>query len=89
MRLPQEDGLYPLLNQCNQGGIIMIQDDKNLYPEAPNEWLYADEGDTRNFWGSITLPREEDAKWYSECTNEEKEQWEREHTAPKQPEQEE
>lgn len=67
----------------------MTQDGKNLYADK-GKWLYMDESeDVRNFWKSVTLPREEDAKWYNECTDEEKKQWEEEHKPQPEPEQEE
>ena len=57
----------------------MILDGNNLYPESPNEWLYKDEGENRVFFPSVTLSRPENQKYYGECTDEEKKEWEEEH----------
>lgn len=49
-------------------------------PTPPNEWLYKDEGENRMFRDYIMRP--ESVPAWGECTNEEKEQWEREHPEP-------
>lgn len=53
------------------------------YPDVEGNWLYNDEQDYRQFTDCVMLGK--DAPLWSECTNEEKEQWEREH-APIDPE---
>lgn len=62
----------------------MILDGNNLCPESPNKWLYKDEGENRVFFPSVTLAKPENQKYYGECTDEKKEQWEREHPKPEQ-----
>lgn len=52
--------------------------DKNLYADE-SKWLYQDDGENRNFWLSITLAKVENAKYYNECTNEDKLAWEDAH----------
>lgn len=55
------------------------------YPTPPNEWLHDGAPDyTRIFTDYIIRP--ESAPEWAECTNEEKEEWEREHPAPEPPE---
>lgn len=50
-------------------------------PTPPNEWLYEDRGaDNRYFTTIVYLGK--NAEPWAECTNEEKEQWEREHPQP-------
>ena len=52
----------------------------DLYPEYPNEWLYRDLGDdNRQFEPSVSI-RFDDLDLWHECTNEEKEEWERNHS---------
>lgn len=46
----------------------------------PNEWLYKDEEEKRLFRKEVILP--DTAPFWVECTNEEKEEWEREHPQP-------
>lgn len=53
----------------------------DLYADE-GKWLYQGDGANRNFWSSITLAKEENAKYLQECTNEEREQWELEHNPP-------
>ena len=58
----------------------------DLYPEAPNEWLYRDHDDDllpdgtprRQFEPSVTIPFADLPLWH-ECTTAEKEAWEAEH----------
>ena len=48
-------------------------------PELPNNWLYEDwENDVRIFTKEVALGCRA-TRWF-ECTNEEKEQWEMQHT---------
>ena len=42
-------------------------------------WLYQGDGAERMFWSSITLAKEENAKYFKECTDEEKLAWEDAH----------
>ena len=58
--------------------------DKNLYADD-GKWLYQDDGENRNFWLSITLANVDNAKYYSECTNEEKLAWEDAHKVVDEP----
>ena len=53
----------------------------NLYPDE-GCWLYQDEGQKREFYPSVTLAKPENAQYFSECTNAEKEAWEEEHNPP-------
>lgn len=55
---------------------------KDLYADDGNWLCINNDGEWCGFWKSLTLPNEESAKWYSECTDEEKKQWEREHPQP-------
>lgn len=57
----------------------------DLYADE-GKWLYQGDGAERNFWSSITLAKEENAKYFKECTDEEKEQWELEYNPPMQEE---
>lgn len=52
-------------------------------PKIEGNWLYRDSGNDRYFTTIVALGVD-DAEW-PECTNEEKEQWEREHK-PEEPE---
>lgn len=56
----------------------MILIGNNLYADD-GKWLYQDEGEQRMFWQSITLAKPENAQYFSECTQSEKEAWEAEH----------
>jgi hypothetical protein len=53
----------------------------DLYADE-GKWLYQGDRAARKFWRSITLAKEENAKYFHECTNEEKEQWELEYNPP-------
>ena len=53
-------------------------------PEIEGDWLYKDENDIRMFSQEVYLP--DGAALWSECTNEEKEQWEAEHPINEPPE---
>lgn len=57
----------------------------DLYTDE-GKWLYQGDGANRNFWSSITLAKEENTKYFKECTDEEKEQWELEYNPPMQEE---
>lgn len=46
------------------------------------KWLYQDEGDVRLFYTSVTLADPANARYFLECTDEEKRQWEDEHQEP-------
>lgn len=58
----------------------------NLYA-ADGCWLYKDEEDpnVREFLKSVTIPSEECLPYWHECTDEEKVQWEEEHTPQPEP----
>ena len=45
----------------------------DLYPEAPNEWLWRDhtEDVKREFYPSVSIPAPDESLWH-ECTDEEK-----------------
>lgn len=49
-------------------------------PTPPNEWVYKDDGDDRMFRIEVMLPIGVPA--WAECTNAEKEQWEKDHPQP-------
>lgn len=54
---------------------------RTQYPTPPNEWLYQDQPDgSRIFTDYVILGKE--AQPWAECTNEEKEQWEKDHPQP-------
>lgn len=58
----------------------------DIYPEAPNTWVYRDHPDDpmpdgtprRQFEPSVSVRIEDEPLWH-ECTDEEKQQWEAEH----------
>ena len=56
----------------------------DLYPEAPNEWLWRDHAEEvkREFYPSVSIPAQDEPLWH-ECTDEEKtayeEEWEAQH----------
>jgi hypothetical protein len=52
----------------------MILQGLNLYADN-GKWLYQGDGASRNFWSSITLAKEENAKYFKECTDEEYLAW--------------
>lgn len=63
----------------------MNNDLRPQVPTPPNEWLHDGAPDwTRYFTTIVYLGK--DAEPWAECTNEEKEEWEREHPAPEPPE---
>lgn len=56
-------------------------------PTVEGNWLYQDRGENNRYFTTIVYLGKHEPEW-PECTNEEKEAWEREH-APEQPAQEE
>ena len=58
----------------------------DLYPEAPNEWVYRDHDDDllpdgtprRQFEPSVTIPLSDLDLWH-ECTTADKQAWEEQH----------
>lgn len=50
-------------------------------PIPPNEWLHDEAPDYTRIFTDYIL-RDESIPLWAECTNEEKEQWEREHPRP-------
>ena len=58
--------------------------DKNLYADE-GKWLYQEDGASRIFWKSITLANVDNAKYFSECTNEDKLAWEEAHKVADEP----
>lgn len=50
----------------------------NLYADN-GKWLYQGDGAERMFWSSITLAKEENAKYFKECTDEEYLSWKAEY----------
>lgn len=57
---------------------------KDLYADN-GKWLYQGEGAERMFWSSITLAKEENAKYFKECTNEEYLAWKAEYEPQPEP----
>ena len=61
----------------------------DLYPEAPNEWLWRDHAEDvkREFFPSVSIPAQDEPLWH-ECTDEEKTAYEAEWSAqhPESPE---
>ena len=59
----------------------------DLYPEAPNEWLWRDHAEDvkREFYPSVSIPAQDEPLWH-ECTDMAKVDyeawWEREHPVP-------
>ena len=51
----------------------------DLYPEAPNEWLWRDHAEEvkREFYPSVSIPAQDEPLWH-ECTDEEKTAYEAE-----------
>ena len=54
----------------------------DLYPEAPNEWLWRDHAEDvkREFYPSVSIPAQDEPLWH-ECTDEEKTAYEEEWAA--------
>lgn len=65
----------------------------DLYPEAPNEWVYRDHDDDllpdgtprRQFEPSVTIPLSDLDLWH-ECTTADKQAWEEQHLPVPDPE---
>lgn len=61
----------------------------DLYPEAPNEWVYRDHDDDllpdgtprRQFEPSVTIPLSDLDLWH-ECTDQQRRDWEEQHPDP-------
>ena len=59
----------------------------DLYPEAPNEWLWRDHAEDvkREFYPSVSIPAQDEPLWH-ECTDDEKttyeSEWAEQHTQP-------
>ena len=59
----------------------------DLYPEAPNEWLWRDHAEDvkREFYPSVSIPAQDEPLWH-ECTDMAKVDyeawWERQHPQP-------
>lgn len=56
----------------------------NLYADE-GKWLYQGDGAERNFWSSITLAKEENAKYFKECTDDEYLAWKAEYEPEPEP----
>ena len=54
-------------------------------PTPPNEWLHDGATDYNRIFSDYIIKPDTEPNW-AECTNEEKEEWEREHPAPEPPE---
>ena len=54
----------------------------DLYPEAPNEWLWRDHAEDvkREFYPSVSIPAQDEPLWH-ECTDEKKTAYEEEWAA--------
>lgn len=50
-------------------------------PSAPDNWLHDGAQDWQRIFSKLVYLGKDAAEW-AECTNEEKEQWEREHPIP-------
>lgn len=57
---------------------------KDLYADE-GKWLYQGDGEDRMFWSSMTLAKEENAKYFKECTNEEYLAWKAEYNPQPEP----
>lgn len=57
---------------------------KDLYADN-GKWLYQGDGAERMFLSSITLAKEENAKYFNECTNEEYFAWKAEYKPEPEP----
>lgn len=53
-------------------------------PTEGYDWLYQDRGENDRYFTDIVILGKHEPEW-AECTNEEKEEWEREHPAPEPP----
>lgn len=50
-------------------------------PSVEGNWLYQDRGENDRYFTTIVYLGKHEPAW-AECTNEEKEEWEREHPQP-------
>lgn len=53
-------------------------------PTEGYDWLYQDRGENDRYFTKKVILGKHEPEW-AECTNEEKEEWEREHPAPEPP----
>lgn len=55
----------------------------DLYPEAPNEWLWRDHAEDvkREFYPSVSIPAQDEPLWH-ECTDQQRRDWEEQHPEP-------
>lgn len=91
----QLTALKPLLSHKKAGHSAQLQPHKimrkiiDLYPEAPNEWVYRDHDDDmlpdgtprRQFEPSVTIPLSDLDLWH-ECTDQQRRDWEEQHPEP-------
>ena len=54
-------------------------------PSEGYDWLYQDRGENDRYFTDMVILGKHEPAW-AECTNEEKEAWEREHKQPEPPE---
>ena len=54
-------------------------------PTVEGNWLYQDRGENNRYFTDVVYLGKHEPEW-AECTNEEKEAWEREHQQPEPPE---
>ena len=57
--------------------MIEVFTTKKQTPDKEDNWLYKDEAERRIFCKLVYLP--DNTPLWAECTNEEKEEWEKEH----------
>ena len=50
-------------------------------PSVESNWLYQDRGENDRYFTKKVILGKNEPEW-AECTNEEKEQWEKEHSQP-------
>lgn len=55
---------------------------RKLVPDVDGNWLYKQDGEQRIFSQCVYLGKEASADEWTECTVEDKEKWEREHSEP-------
>lgn len=63
----------------------MNNDIRQQTPSVPENWLHDGTPDWQRIFSKLVYLGK-DAEPWAECTNEEKEEWEREHPAPEPPE---
>ena len=54
-------------------------------PSVDGNWLYQDRGENDRYFTNMVILGKHEPEW-AECTNKEKEEWEREHQQPEQQE---